>query len=64
MCPDPSARPARIVCVTPMIPFIVVLFGMAAVMSTAWLVQLGTRNGGWVDVFWTFGTGVACIIVG
>jgi steroid 5-alpha reductase family enzyme len=45
-----------------MIPFIVVLFGMAAVMSTAWLVQLGTRYGGWVDVFWTFGTGVACFI--
>jgi steroid 5-alpha reductase family enzyme len=45
-----------------MIPFIVVLFGMAAVMSAAWLVQLGTRNGGWVDVFWTFGTGVVCII--
>jgi steroid 5-alpha reductase family enzyme len=45
-----------------MIPFIVVLCGMAAVMSAAWLVQLGTRNGGWVDAFWTFGTGVACIV--
>lgn len=45
-----------------MMPFIVVLCGMAAVMSAAWLVQLGTRNGGWVDAFWTFGTGVACVI--
>lgn len=45
-----------------MMPFIVVLFGMAAVMSVAWVIQLGTRNGGWVDVFWTFGTGAACIV--
>ena len=47
---------------TQLIPFIVVLCGMAGVMSAAWVVQLGTRNAGWVDVFWTFGTGAACII--
>lgn len=59
---DPSASPARIRSVTQLIPFIVVLCGMAAVMSAAWVVQLGTRNAGWVDVFWTFGTGLACIL--
>lgn len=31
-------------------------------MSAAWLVQAGTRNGGWIDVFWTFGTGASCVI--
>ncbi len=60
---DPSARPARIPSVSPLIPFLVALGGMAAVMSTGWVVQLGTRNGGWVDVFWTFGTGAALVIV-
>ncbi len=34
---------------------------MAAVMTAAWLVQRAVRNGGWVDVFWTFGTGAACV---
>jgi steroid 5-alpha reductase family enzyme len=42
-------------------PFLVVLAGMAVVMSIAWLVQVGTRNGGWVDAFWSFGTGAACV---
>jgi steroid 5-alpha reductase family enzyme len=60
---DPSAASARILSVTQLIPLIVVLCGMAAVMSAAWVIQLGTRNGGWVDVFWTFGTGVGGIIV-
>lgn len=34
---------------------------MAAVMTVAWLTQRAVRNGGWVDVFWTFATGGACI---
>lgn len=42
-------------------PFLVILAGMVVVMLTAWAVQLGTRNGGWVDVFWSFGTGAACV---
>ena len=42
-------------------PFLFVLAGMAVVMAMAWLVQLGTRNGGWVDAFWSFGTGAACV---
>lgn len=28
-------------------------------MLAAWVVQLAARNAGWVDVFWTFGTGLA-----
>jgi len=47
--------------VNPLDPILTVLIGMALVMSLAWLVQRGTRNGGWVDVFWTFGTGAACV---
>ncbi len=45
----------------PLVPFLAILFGMALVMSAAWLVQRIVRNGGWVDVFWTFGTGLACV---
>jgi steroid 5-alpha reductase family enzyme len=42
-------------------PFLVILAGMAAMMLAAWLTQRAVRNGGWVDVFWTFGTGTACV---
>jgi steroid 5-alpha reductase family enzyme len=35
---------------------------LAVVMTAAWLVQGWTRNAGWVDVFWTFGTGAAGVI--
>jgi steroid 5-alpha reductase family enzyme len=47
--------------VNPLDPILTVFAGMAVVMTTAWIVQLGTRNGGWVDVFWTFGAGAACV---
>jgi len=36
---------------------------LAAVMAAAWLTQARTRNAGWVDVFWSFGTGAAGILV-
>ena len=36
---------------------VAVLAAMTAVMLAAWLVVLATRNGGWTDVFWSFGTG-------
>jgi steroid 5-alpha reductase family enzyme len=42
-------------------PFLATLIGMAVVMLLAWLFQRIVRNGGWVDVFWTFGTGAACL---
>jgi steroid 5-alpha reductase family enzyme len=32
---------------------------LCAVMAAAWAVQRATHNAGWVDVFWTFGTGLA-----
>lgn len=40
------------------------LWGAAAlflvlVMSTAWLAQLRTRQGGWADAFWCFGLGLS-----
>lgn len=34
---------------------------MAVVMAGAWLIQRRTDNPGWIDVFWTSGTGVACV---
>ena len=37
----------------------VVALELWAVMSLAWLVQRVTGNSGWVDVAWSFGTGIA-----
>ncbi|HXA39292.1 MAG TPA: DUF1295 domain-containing protein [Phenylobacterium sp.] len=36
-----------------------VLAGMTVVMICAWGYGLARSNGGWTDVFWTFGTGIA-----
>jgi steroid 5-alpha reductase family enzyme len=38
-------------------PALAVLFTMAAVMVAAWAFGLWRRNGGWTDVFWTWGSG-------
>jgi steroid 5-alpha reductase family enzyme len=35
--------------------------GLLATMGFAWLFQRLMRNVGWVDVFWTFGTGAAAV---
>src|ERR1700761_1318523 len=35
-----------------------VLVAMTAVMLGAWAFGLSRKNGGWTDVFWTFGTGI------
>src|SRR5436305_13400946 len=35
-----------------------VLAAMTAVMVAAWAYGLARNNGGWTDVFWTFGSGV------
>lgn len=32
---------------------------LVVVMAAAWAAQKTTRNSGWVDAFWTFGTGLA-----
>ena len=36
-----------------------ILVGMAMVMTAGWAVQRAVSNSGWIDVFWTFGTGAA-----
>jgi steroid 5-alpha reductase family enzyme len=35
---------------------------LAVVMAAAWVVQGVTRNAGWVDAFWSFGTGAAGVL--
>ena len=38
---------------------LVLLGFLCVVMVAAWAVQRATHNCGWVDMFWTYGTGVA-----
>lgn len=40
---------------------LLVLVFMTAVMTAAWAYGLKARNGGWTDVFWTFGSGGALV---
>jgi steroid 5-alpha reductase family enzyme len=40
-----------------LLPALGVLLAMALIMGIGWFVQRAARNGGWTDVFWTFGTG-------
>lgn len=42
---------------------ILVLAAMVAVMATAWLFQRRVGDAGWIDVFWTYGTGAVCVAV-
>jgi steroid 5-alpha reductase family enzyme len=44
---------------------IYLIVGLCAVMALAWLVQRRQHNAGWVDVFWSFGTGIggACAAI-
>jgi steroid 5-alpha reductase family enzyme len=39
-----------------------VLLAMAVVMTAGWFFQRKVGNGGWSDVFWTFGTGIAAVV--
>lgn len=39
------------------------LLALCAVMALGWAFQRHRNNGGWTDVFWTFGTGAACVAV-
>ncbi len=39
-----------------------IMAAMLAIMAVGWLVQRATGNGGWVDIFWTYGTGLTCVI--
>ena len=38
-----------------------VLLAMVLIMACAWVFQRAVGNGGWGDVYWTFGTGAACV---
>jgi steroid 5-alpha reductase family enzyme len=39
-----------------------VLVAMLVVMAGGWAYQRAVRNGGWTDVFWTYGTGATCAL--
>jgi steroid 5-alpha reductase family enzyme len=39
--------------------FVTVLIFMTVVMTLAWATQKAVDNSGWIDVFWTYGTGIA-----
>lgn len=41
----------------------VTLLLLTALMGGAWALQRATANAGWVDVVWTFGTGVAAVVL-
>jgi steroid 5-alpha reductase family enzyme len=48
---------------TSLMPFAYVLIGMLVVMTGAWITQRTVKNAGWVDVFWTLGSGASCVFV-
>jgi steroid 5-alpha reductase family enzyme len=39
-----------------------ILGAMTAIMFAGWAFQRAARNGGWTDVFWTYGTGATCAV--
>jgi steroid 5-alpha reductase family enzyme len=41
------------------VPMLAAGAALAAIMTCAWVVQRRTGNSGWIDTFWTFGTGAA-----
>ena len=46
-----------------MIELVAAVLGMmAVVMLIGWTVQRAAGNGGWTDVFWTYGTGATCAL--
>ena len=40
-----------------------VVVAMAVIMAAGWVYQRQVGNGGWTDVFWTYGTGATCALV-
>ena len=42
---------------------VAVSIGACAAMAVAWSMQRRTRKAGWADVFWTFGTGAAGVVL-
>lgn len=39
-----------------------VLGAMLVIMAVGWATQRAAGNGGWTDVFWTYGTGATCAV--
>jgi steroid 5-alpha reductase family enzyme len=39
-----------------------VLVAMSVNMTVGWFTQRAAKDGGWTDVFWTFGTGATCAL--
>lgn len=39
-------------------PLLIAIVGLMIVMAIAWTVHRVTRNAGWIDALWTFGTGL------
>lgn len=39
-----------------------VMAAMLVIMAAGWVVQRAAGNAGWVDVFWTYGTGATCAL--
>ncbi|RYG04952.1 MAG: DUF1295 domain-containing protein, partial [Caulobacteraceae bacterium] len=42
--------------------FAVILVVMALIMTLAWVAQRAANNSGWIDVFWTYGTGAVGVL--
>lgn len=40
---------------------VLALIALSGVMALGWAFQRSRNNGGWTDVFWTFGTGAVCV---
>ena len=45
------------------ITFIAAAILLSAIMAGAWTLQRATRNSGWVDVVWSFGLGIAGLVL-
>jgi steroid 5-alpha reductase family enzyme len=41
---------------------LLILVMMLAIMNVAWIYQRAAGDSGWIDVFWTFGTGLAGVV--
>ena len=40
-------------------PLLMAVIGLMVVMAIAWVVHRRTKNAGWIDALWTFGTGLS-----
>ena len=45
-----------------LIACLIAMVVMLGVMTTAWIVVVRSHNAGWIDVFWTYGTGLVGVL--